>query len=877
MKKSILCFILIISVIMSVSSFVYGKTPDKSFEEQMQILEALGFLNEEITSLESTAVVTRGVFESAIFKIKNIEYESTSEEFIKIIDAVDIAAHNFGYEFFIGKENTKYGAYKRELLKGVGAGVSDILTVETAVKILYNVIEAPIMIRTGYGSSSTFEVFDDKTPLNEYNDIYSKKGRVTANSLASIDNYKITDENYVRIDDDIYFDNYNFSDYLGHYVKFYYKYDENTDISTILYITKNNDYKTLTITADDIESFDKLTYNYYRNNRPQKVKIPAVHTVILNGEKLEVYESSVYKPQNGNVTLIPDLNGYYDVVIIETFVSVPILSVTAGGTDEIVFTERYTNRVFTVDVSDSDCKFSLYIDGEMQKLKEFTWEHLGTEYKSVTLPQISKYSVANIFADKYKDSGGFIIPADDAQYIKIDITTVTVEGIVDSISSDRESITISGQKYLISDTNNLSKGVSFPKTGEKGIFLFDYDNKITAWAKDFLNNRTLVYAYLINADIEKGLDGRLILKMLLGSGDIKILNARKNLVLNSKSVKDRTEALTMLKSSAKLLDATFEISQLIKFRLDDNGEICEIQTVLKDIGLPDGADPEHIKREVLRDKFYSRSDNGYSLYKYVGDWPNTAYYLKPEIVFSVPPKETFDDDDYNICYTWLPDYSGKVIDIFDLNDYLKPEAVVSYESDSNNIYRPYVMVNEITTELNSKGDIVALLRGYDGYGEMVFYSDDLTMFEGLNEGDLVNVYGFGNKVTKRPQIIVSIEDVKKFDLTDVPKNTVEVSSDCCLYELYSYEGRSLTLQRGDADEKGRRNFQKGAFWTNNVGSLHYGAIVYDAEGREGNRIASAPDLSLMRPVIEYGNEEASKMFVYETSGICRLVVIYNGL
>lgn len=881
MKKRIICFILTISLIMSAVITVSASEQEAEewYNSNVLVLEGLGLLDEELLSLEKTELVTRGQFEKAIAKIKNTQCTDYKKEYISVIDAINIAAYEFGYEFFIGMENTEYVSYKRQLLRGISLKGTDVLTVESCIKMLYNIIKTPVMERTIYGHISTFEVDEKKTPLTEYHKIYFKKGRVTANSLVSIDKYGITDPNYIRVGGNLYFDAKNYSDYIGHYVEFYYQEDRETSLNTVLYMSKTYEKDVVTLSAYDIKSFNDLTYTYYENDTQKEIEIQPVHTVILNGEKLDIYEIDVYTPEKGTVTLIPNNEGKYDVVIIESFESFPLLSATAGGTDEIIFTERYTNRIFTLDTNDTDYEFNLYIDGKPVALEKFKWEHLGEEYETINLPEIPKYSVANIFADKYTQGDDFTVPSKDAKYVRVDITTKIVEGFAEQISGDGESIVISGQKYPVAKKNSLDRGISYPKLGEKGIFMLDCDNRITAWARDYKDNRILSYAYLINAAPEKGLDGKLKAKLLLPSGDIEILDIKEKVLLNSSPEKEPKKVYDDLKASAKLLDPTFNISQLIKFRTDEEGRICEIQTVLQNVGLPSGADPSHLQRVAARDKYYSRSDNGYSLYKYVGSWPYTAYYLKPDIIFSVPPTETFKDEDYNINYNWLPDYSGKVSDIFDVDDYLKPQAVVTYETETNSIYRPYVMVDEITTELDSNQNIVTVLRCYDGYDSMAFYSDDESLFAGLKEGDLVYLYGSGNKITKRPQLIADIDDIKKFDYTTIPKKTTEsnVDLDSYLYQLYAYEGRSLTLQRGNIDSLSKRTFQKGAYWTTNVGSLHYGAIFYDAEARKGKRISSAPDTSVMRPAITHGDKDASKMFVYETGGICRLVVIYNGL
>ena len=318
-----------------------------------------------------------------------------------------------------------------------------------------------------------------------------------------------------------------------------------------------------------------------------------------------------------------------------------------------------------------------------------------------------------------------------------------------------------------------------------------------------------------------------------------------------------------MSNAARNLDPAFTISQPIKFKLTDKNEVCSIWTYST------GNEDNTLSRDCDR-QVWNKAGSGGMIHQ-----DGTAKYLKPNRIFAVPETETFEEDDYRIMWGNEP---KKTLDIFDVNSHRIPELVVSYEKRAeSSLYREIIMVGDVRMALDDDGGTVALIRGYDGYGEVYYYSENLSLFSPLKEGDVISMKGHGEEIDSW-EYVIKIDQVKNHDYS---------SGQGCitsgLYEIYSVNGNDIVFQhdsfRNDG-EVGQRISQMCARWTNDPGSFSYGAVHYDGAKRK-DKVSSlgitsgVPDT--VKTVRNAGNDDSTKAYVIVYGGMLNYIALYDGI
>ena len=785
-------------------------------------------------------------------------------------------------------------------------GLTDGLTVKNesemsrieAVRLMYNALDCPIYKAVSFGDSVRYETDENCTALSEYHKIYKTEDYVNATLVSALSGYSPTDSEHILVGDlSCKADKNKYAEYLGYYVEMYYK-DDGSSEREIVYLAPDEKQEKLVIKADDIASFKNLTYTYGDKNR--KVSIGKNHTLIVNGRRMTEYDEAAFVPHNGEVILLSTDSGRYDTVIVNTFRSLTVQRAQNGGGETATFTSKYTYQSFKVDMSKEDLCFSIYVDGERFNFEKINYQTNTdnffddkdytdtpvTTHTTYSFPFIPVGAVAEVYADEYELMNGLYIPAESARYIKIYISTKSIEGTVTKISDKEETVTIDGKDYKIAYENSLKTGNETFKVGSHGRFVLDSDGKVAAWLADIYADDDYRYGYLINAVKNGGAFSNTIkTKVLKSDGKIEILNVDEKVRLNSETIKEADELLKRLGESAAMLDSTFKISQIIKYKLSDKGTIKELQTVMQSVGLPDGADEHQLNRDMERTRL-SHEMNMLHINGGTEKYPNAARLYSQSINtvhFVVPPTETFDDDDYWIQDTWRINFSQqswlyngwKSVDVFDCNEFRAPGAIVIYDKPENSEFlQGYVMVQEITDEISQAGTEIHVLRGYDGWGSVAYYSDNPKMFDGLKRGDFVLLFGTREKVSK-VNMIVSVDEVKNCDLSTVPE-----SFNYGIFEVYSKNTskKNMVLQRGPITANGKRTLQFASSFRSSggpSGGAKAGALYY-GEGR--NAVFSyfysgiRDSFSDINTVLEVGTEKATRVYVRDEPGMTAIII-----
>lgn len=896
--KKLICFILIAcSLMMAFNINTYAeqnKADNQEYEYRFEVLRALGFLDENFVKENASEPVTREqaldtiiklcsfgtdsiqisekytyfpdilpdsqYFKSIIYGVESRIVTGTNGNFdplrpITGMEAVTFVMRASGYREYAEVNGGYPSGYMQAANRcGLNYTGSAPMTQKEFVSLLYRAMTVPVYEQTEFGASVSFESTGDNV-ISFYHDIYKVRGQVTANFVSSLTKKSVSDKNTLCIDDVEYrVKDGAYSSLLGYYVNAYYHKAED-GVLTVMHMSEDTKYSTLVIPADEIIDFSDLKYSY-GNERIQYANITSNHNLIVNGVRLTDYTEDDFIPTNGYVTLIGE-NKTYNTIIINTFVTYHTQRLAVGTVESISLTEYDTLRRFEIELN-AEKSVEVYVDNEKVEMKPFSYTVKGEEHHTYTFVGIPEGSSCSIFADKYETRNGWTIPASDAKVVRLYVYTPKTLGECTAFGDD--FVEINGVEYELAAQNQLSN----LKAGDSGYFLFDYDGKLFArFDNRYYGN--ISYAYLIKAITDGSFDTVLKLKLMTDQGKIKEYTIADKVLLNGTMKKDMQIVYNELCASARLLDPTFTISQPIKISLDENGNIAEIQTV------SDQDTETKMVRATARGRYTSRSDSGFMLYS-----GGTAHYLEPQMMFTVPNTETFVDEDYQIMVGW-PDYETKTVDIFDVNVHRVPELVVAYVgATENTLHRPLVMVSRIVTTVDENGNLISELEGYDGFDKVYYYSENLSLFNGVKEGDVIKVYGRGEEVT-RWEYEIKLEDVKNHDFS-----ATYGRQNKGIYEVYALNGDQFTLQHDGIinDTTGKRESQLGFLWTTDSQSFTNGAVYYDGS-KGSNRVSyfqiNSGVPNVIQSVRNVGNEDCTKIYISMSNGMIKFVALYNGL
>lgn len=549
------------------------------------------------------------------------------------------------------------------------------VTRAAAVEFLYNALKQPINDTVGIdyiGKKDNYELAyeksDDKTLLSVYHGIYRSEGRVNATFSTALGDYRTSTKNELLIDDTLYtYTDVSMLDFFGYTVEFYYKEMPNRTRSELVYMIKADGVKELTVSSDDIVSYADNTLTYYEKNKKRTAVVTAGFELIRNGKSVKECLPSEVLPSNGSVTMVANSGGRYDTMIVWDYYNAVAEGISADGTvlklalKYGVPTLEYDIEDVVIDMFDgakrmeTSIETSYYYDGD------------GVKQTRVTLPSVRANSLLSIFADKTELRDGKRVASKKAEYIRIVVNNACVEGTIDAVkykpSGGIDTICLSEsvgdkttvKRYETTEDNFLSKADGKLECGAKIKLYLDYLGRAASCTLD-KSDEGLRYGYLIDAELSGDLSPKLMFKILTEKDEIIYLDGAKRIRMNGVSTDKHDDVIGDIHNSAKLLNSSFTVSQIIKYAVNSSGLLTELETVTDSLGTADGYDSGHLSRENERKNMVYQTGwgNAFVEYEYAdyienGEQKNirlemTHYIGEPEVFFSVPETETTDND-----------------------------------------------------------------------------------------------------------------------------------------------------------------------------------------------------------------------------------------
>lgn len=777
-------------------------------------------------------------------------------------------------------------ATRLKILNGVNASYTDAMTRKDAGTLIYNCLHTDVMEVTSITNGNTSYGKQD-TALYEFFNIYYDTGIVRATDLSGIGSDEAVAKGNVKIDADVFACSVsNIYNLLGYEVKYYVKENEKRD--EVFYTQKTDSNYELMVRADDIISFENYVLTYREDGgRTRTARVTADHDLIYNNIRKIRYTEEDFKPRNGFIKLVSSagdknystvfVNEFFNLYVDSLKIDDSTLTIVPGFDATIL---QFNMEDVTFELYDSAGKIDI---GALSVSTSYDAD--GNAIKVYSLPPIPTNTLISVFADKISKNGKHYVADKDASYIRIYINDANFEGYITSMAEENgeiSEVTVGKTSFDASTDNYFEYYNKQLKISDYGTVWLDFDGK-AALIADSKQESDFEYGYLILASVNKKI---LEAKLMDIKGGIKWYNSAESVKINGTKYIDAKKMYAELEKSAKLLDPTFTISQIIKYKLNAEGLISQIQTVTAETGIADGYEDDHLNRAAPRADYTAQNYYGFSLYrsfpkKVDGQVKNvlTALYGKPDILFVVPGEETFDENDYTIMKTWAPDETSKTIDIFDLDNNLKPAIVVAYENRASSLLdNPYAIVESITKIVNEDETTGNAIEVISGSGRTVYTENKEGAFKNLKKGDIVALYGYSKEIDA-VSVLGNVKDVMNYDMNvDLPDGKSIGENNFTPYEIYSWDSkdRMVVLQYGEETADNKRASQRIIHWTTNTNVLKYGVITVTVDETTGKFTAATGSPNDIRAAKEYGYDKATKMFLGEKGGNgVKFIVLVN--
>ncbi|MBP3359260.1 MAG: S-layer homology domain-containing protein [Clostridia bacterium] len=572
------------------------------------------------------------------------------------------------------------------LTKGVGASIGEAITVEQFERIIFNALKAEPMT-VSFEPDRTLQK-QNETLMSLYFDIEKINGRVTADPKTGLFGSDKMPDGKIEIDGRVYQTDKSYS-LLGRYVTGYAECSEDED--KLISLNEDEDKKSLKISSTMLKSEDGcgakgfanplenpvITYRT-ENGRTKNVRIEKSAQIIKNGKVLgyaaDVPNNSIV-PSTGSVHLLANKNGEYDVVYITEYeyFAVGSVSVSLGR-----ISDKFTNRELDLE----DVNYTIIQDN-----------------KPVEIDSLKELDILAVAKD------------DDVSPENIDIIKLnkTVTGNVETISDT--TVTIDGIEYDLADEILSFDGITL---GCNGTFYLGIDGEIVA-AKITSQNveKYAIFIRLIYEEYEQ-----LSMKLFTQDGEMNIFKCSDKLKINDEKIGDFYEYVQS--GAMRSSDGKYE-RQLVKYRLNQNGEITKFYTL----------SGNNIKQEASE------------LYIYCNKWTIGSRYRANDytVAFGIPEELDAKDSEYEVGRFTSMGLEWKTLDVYDVREDYTAGCVVFKESDSDNINdtfasKPIAVVKSLGKAVNTDDVIVYQIEVMtDGKVSRYSMEEDLEPTKDTSDGE----------------------------------------------------------------------------------------------------------------------------------------------
>lgn len=456
----------------------------------------------------------------------------------------------------------------------------DYLTTEEAYLLIYKAITIPLYnIDSISGSDVSYKVEKEKSLLSVYHDIYYDEGYVYSANGLSVNDSK-SRENEIVVNEESYFtDESVYTEYyLGKYVKLYYVDNKDSARKMVTYIScddKHDNY--VEIDAKLVKGVDKdYKLEYYHDNtksRTSTVELSRSMSMIYNGEKIEKDFTRIFDElNNGYVRLLDvDSDGVYEDAIIKSYTDIVI-----GYYDELE--DTIYDKLTKNTISFSDCE-NVYF--------------YSAGYKKVEPSALAEGMILSVAYS-------------EGNYLEGIISSGSASGSLEEIEKggDTPSVLMNGKEYSI--------GSDFVPYFNDKFFVGDnvtvYLNAFSEIAyMESKGDSAFSFGYLCDLGVKEGVAGLLEMKIFCKDGSMKIFNTAERVIVDGVMQKNSEDIVNAMPGCSAEDNVIKDYQpQVIQYRLNTDGKICEIDTTVL-------TSSENARNSLAHTVQYSQTDGSASV------------------------------------------------------------------------------------------------------------------------------------------------------------------------------------------------------------------------------------------------------------------------
>lgn len=451
-------------------------------------------------------------------------------------------------------------------------------------KMMYNALMANVMEQVGFGENMQYEQLSDVNGLYKFHSVVRAEGTITGAEGISLGTGRANalEEGVIQLNGTKF--KYTLKDatkFLGRRVYLYWEDVRSSAVENTIHIEVIED-ESITLSADDITGFSSMTYEYEQEDGSlEKIALNRPY-VVYNGEEYTgAYTSTVMWPENGDVTIIEDMGGSgNDLVIIRSFVDY-LVTATLSADKVVVGTYYdYDNSGAVVERANR-FDFKEHEEGVKYYYAD------GTTAQFMDIKQNSVISVASSSL-----SGGAAVPRTQIVYISNNVINSAVT------LKDSNYWTIDGTEYTLTRHLRDSMAGSNPLVKEPD-FNVTHDFYINAVGKiafieksqsaSATGDDSIFYAFVTKMGVGTGLDAEVSARVFSKTaGGFADYNFADKVELNGQKG-DKINVIGAFKQNGRDGTPTSAIvPQPVKIGLNAENEIDYILQASSDISNPDG-------------------------------------------------------------------------------------------------------------------------------------------------------------------------------------------------------------------------------------------------------------------------------------------------
>lgn len=667
----------------------------------------------------------------------------------------------------------KETAEELKLYKGIDMGANDELDWITMQKLIYNALHSRVLEQTGYGIVDEFSDENSEMLMTKVFDIEIAEGVITDNGISSLTGKGTAGDNRIKINEttlNLTDETKYLKDLLGHSVVVYYYNEDSEKAFDVAYGATDEKEKSVNIKIEDFNAIDGNIITYYENEKSKRANLVSIPYVILNGEAVSEYDSSLFDFNDGDITLISWDNNKFNVIIVNTFEYCFVERINTEN--EIIYNKLRSNEEDNLNVIN---------------LKDYEFVSVKNEEgERVVLSDIKENDVLSVIRGKQS------------------ITLLIARKSIDDFNVKTISALLDGKKAIGDGETEYKIVEQFLNTAEKS------ELKINKKYILYLNrNGDVVWAETADAT---GEDSAAILtqcKMTDESGEeeyfIRVYAGNENF--------DRyvvEEKITLNGDRVKFADYTDYIDDyygaLIKYKINENNKIISITTPA-DYG--DRSDRGLYRLNVPGKQLsYHIGTRGFGLNFFYGSACPT---------YTVPQDNENLNDIYAFEYNkaGFSDNTGYMVEgyVCELDKLEADYMVVKKETTGGGSFKSDAIVVESVTGAIDEDDMPLIkISGYGGaYEESVSYKELLvendvkivdSSFAPVTDFDVSNIEK-GDIIRYAVNTKGNIDTINiAYDYSEnTVQNTSTVQWQACVGYAYSLYGSNLRIAKDTLPEQ----------------------------------------------------------------------------